>query len=98
MMKIQLLYFEGCPNVEYARGALQSAMAAERIDQPIDEVDVESPDTPAALRGWGSPTILIDGLDVTGAARSTASACRLYAHGAPSIDEIRARLAAARRA
>jgi mercuric ion transport protein len=97
-MKIQLLYFEGCPNVEYARGALRDAMTAERIDLPIDEIDVESPDTPAAMRGWGSPTILIDGLDVTGAARSAAAACRLYANGAPSVAEIRARLAAARRA
>lgn len=96
-MKIQLLYFEGCPNVEHARGALRDAMTAEGIDQPIDEIDVEAPDTPAALRGWGSPTILIDGLDVTGAARSTASACRLYANGAPTVAEIRARLAAARR-
>jgi hypothetical protein len=95
-MKIQLLYFEGCPNLEPARAALRDAMAAEQIDQPVEEVDVESPTAPASLRGWGSPTILIDGKDLTGAARATSSSCRLYASGAPGVGEIRARLVAAR--
>ncbi|MCB9492475.1 MAG: cation transporter [Dehalococcoidia bacterium] len=96
-MKIQLLYFEGCPNLERARAALRDAMAAEQIDQVVEEVDVESATTPESLRGWGSPTILIDGRDLTGAARTTGAACRLYAHGAPTVDEIRAHLAAAPR-
>jgi mercuric ion transport protein len=97
-MKIQLLYFEGCPHLEPARVALRDAMVAEQVDQAVEEIDVESPTAPEALRGWGSPTILIDGKDVTGAARTTGSSCRLYADGAPAVDEIRARLAAARRA
>lgn len=96
-MKIQLLYFEGCPNLEPARAALRDAMEAEQIDQAVEEIDVESPAAPESVRGWGSPTILIDGKDITGAARTTGSSCRLYANGAPSVDEIRARLAAARR-
>lgn len=95
-MKIQLLYFDGCPNVERARAALRDAMAAERIDQAVEEIDVESPDAPDLARGWGSPTILIDGADVIGAVRSTGSACRLYADGAPSVERIRARLATLR--
>ena len=97
-MKIQLLYFEACPNLERARLALRDAMVADQIDQAVEEIDVDSPTAPESLRGWGSPTILIDGKDVTGATRTTASSCRLYANGAPSVDEIRARLAAARRA
>lgn len=95
-MKIQLLYFDGCPNVERARAALRDAMAAERIDQAVEEIDVESPDVPDFARGWGSPTVLIDGADVIGAVRSTGSACRLYADGAPSVALIRARLATVR--
>ncbi len=96
-MKLQLLYFEGCPNLAPAREALRDALAAERIEVGIDEIDVEAPDAPEWARGWGSPTILVDGKDLTGAARSTAAACRLYKDGAPSVDEIRARLTAARR-
>ncbi len=96
-MKIQLLHFEGCPNVERARVALRAAMAAEHLDQPIEEIDVETPDVPEDVRGWGSPTILVDGVDVAGAARSTGSSCRLYVDGAPSTDQIRAALVAAQR-
>lgn len=92
-MKIQLLYFEGCPNLEPARAALRDALAAEQIDQAVEEIDVQSPATPESLRGWGSPTILIDGNDLTGAGRTTGSSCRLYASGAPTVDQIRARLA-----
>jgi copper chaperone CopZ len=95
-MKIQLLHFEGCPNVDAARTALRSALTAERLDVPIDEIDVEHQNAPEWARGWGSPTILIDGKDVSGQERSSASACRLYAGGAPSVDTIRARLVAAR--
>lgn len=95
-MKIQLLYFEGCPNLESARAAIRDAIAAERIDEVIEEIDVESPTAPDSVRGWGSPTILIDGKDVTGSSRATGSSCRLYANGAPPVDEIRARLVDAR--
>ncbi len=96
-MKIQLLYFQGCPNLEPARAALRDALAAERIDAPVDEIDVEAPDAPDWARGWGSPTILIDDQEVTGATRSTGAACRLYKGGAPAVDLIRARIAVARR-
>ncbi|MGE0548837.1 MAG: mercuric transporter MerT family protein [Kofleriaceae bacterium] len=95
-MKIQLLHFEGCPNVDAARAALRDALAAEKLEVPIEEIDVEHANAPEWARGWGSPTILIDDKDVTGQERSTESSCRLYAGGAPSVETIRARLAAAR--
>ena len=95
-MKIQLLHFPGCPNVDAARGALHAAVAAEKVDDPIEEIDVEAAGAPAWARGWGSPTILIDGTDVAGQERSESSSCRLYAGGAPSVESIRARIVAAR--
>lgn len=92
-MKIQLLHFEGCPNVDAAREAIRAALAAEKIDVPVEEIDVERADAPEWARGWGSPTILVDGQDVTGQERSSGSSCcRLYADGAPSIESIRARI------
>lgn len=96
-MKIQLLHFEGCPNVDAARAALRRALDAEQVEVAVDEIDVEGSDVPEWARGWGSPTILIDGHDVMGQTRSSgASCCRLYTDGAPSIDAIRNRIAASR--
>jgi mercuric ion transport protein len=95
-MKLQLIYFAGCPNAEAARAALREALAAERLHVPVEEIDVESPDAPASARGWGSPTILVDGIDVAGQQPSASAACRLYPSGAPSVHQIRERLANAR--
>lgn len=96
-MKIQLLSFPGCPNAEPARAALSDALALDGVSDAIEEIDVSRPDAPAWVKGWGSPTILIDGLDVVGEARSAAGACcRLYRGGAPSVAQIRAGIAAAR--
>ena len=97
-MKVQLLYFQGCPNLDAARAAVRDALAAEKLDTPIEEIDVEDPAAPEAVRGWGSPTILIDGKDVSGHEPSASCACRLYAGGAPSVASIRDRIAAARTA
>ncbi len=95
-MKIHLLHFEGCPNVDAARAALRDALAAEELEAPVEEIDVEGSDAPEWARGWGSPTILVDGQDVMGQTRSGSSCCRLYADGAPSIEAIRARIAISR--
>ena len=95
-MRIQLLFFEGCPNVESARAALREAIGAERVDAGVEEIDVQAADAPAWARAWGSPTILIDGKDVAQQQPSGASACRLYAGGAPSVDSIRESIASAR--
>jgi hypothetical protein len=96
-MKIQLLHFQGCPNVDAARAALREALAAEKLDTPIEEIDIEASATPEWARRWGSPTILIDGTDVTGQepCASPASACRLYVGGAPSVESIRSRIRSA---
>lgn len=96
-MKIQLIYFEGCPHVEAARAVVREAIALDAVDVVVEEIDVEASAAPAWARGWGSPTILIDGQDVAGQSPSGASCCRLYAGGAPSVDAVRAGIATASR-
>lgn len=92
-MKIQLLSFSDCPNVGAARAALAEALRAESIDAAVVEIDIGRADAPAWATGWGSPTILIDGEDVAGAAPRTGDiGCRLYGGGTPSIGQIRDRL------
>lgn len=89
-MKIQLLHFPGCPNVDAARAAVREALDGAKVDATLEEIDMEDPAAPGWTRGWGSPTILIDGKDVAGQQRSNdASACRLYPGGAPSVTMVR---------
>ena len=97
-MKIHLLHFQGCPNVEAARTALRDALAVEELDAPIDEIDIGDDAAPDWAHGWESPTILINGQDVAGQQPSGASCCRLYQDGAPSVEVIRAQIATARTA
>lgn len=93
-MKIQLLYFDGCPNLEPARVALAEALAAEHVDAEVEEIDITAADAPEWARGWGSPTILIDGAELTGASPGGGTSCRLYPGGAPSVETLRARIRA----
>ena len=76
-MQIQLLSFPGCPHVGAARHALAEALRDVGVAVPIVEIEVTAAGTPLELRGWGSPTILVDGVDVVGGAPS-GSCCRLY--------------------
>lgn len=96
-MNIQLLWFAGCPHVDAARAALSEAMRRAQVSTPVEDIDVSAPGTPAALRGWGSPTVLVDGRDVAGTRGSgDAMACRLYpGGGAPSVGQIERVLRAA---
>jgi hypothetical protein len=76
-MLVQLLYFPGCPHVTAARTSLREALREKTEPPEVEEIDVTAPDAPEHLRGWGSPTILVDGIDVDGGSPSDSS-CRLY--------------------
>jgi mercuric ion transport protein len=85
---IELIYFDGCPNLEAARANLLEALRS--LDLPPDWYEWEREDSasPPYVKEYGSPTILINGQDVTGVARGVAAAaCR--ADGAPSVDTIK---------
>jgi hypothetical protein len=87
-MKIQLIYSDDCPNLKAARAAVLRSLEAENLFLSLEELDVAAPGTPEHLREWGSPTILIDGIDVGGETAPTGPCCRLYdgasRRGAPS--------------
>jgi glutaredoxin len=75
---IQLLSFDGCPYSVKTRVLLQDVIASAGIDASIEEVDLDSPATPVALRGWGSPTVLVNGRDVGGLEAPPGTSCRIY--------------------
>lgn len=92
MPRIELLFFPGCPHLEAARAQLRRALARTGLPAEWDEHDVTDAATAPALRGYGSPSILIDGVDVVGAPPGEGVACRLYSGsevpGAPPLEAL----------
>lgn len=101
-MRVELLYDPDCPHTNEARLHLQRA--CEKTAAPVQwtEWDRSSRGNPAYVRRFGSPTILVDGHDVAGAAPTEEAAhCRLYGapgayRGAPSVELITQALLRAR--
>ncbi len=89
--RIELVYFEGCPCVSQARDNLREAIEASGQDATWSEWDLMEESTPADYRRFGSPTVLVNGEDVTGENVGTAAmACR--ADGVPSVATITTRI------
>lgn len=62
--KVQLLWFDGCPNHEAARTTLTEVLRDMAPGTPIEDIDASDPEVAAAHRSPGSPTIRVDGRDV----------------------------------
>ena len=91
-MKIEILYFEGCPHHVPTLERIHQVLREEGCDAEVGEVLV--PDTMAALetRFLGSPTVRINGIDIEPEAREGTDfglMCRRYANGVPSYKLIR---------
>ena len=83
-MKIELLYFEGCPNHEPAMKILRQALDSLGRQDRIDEIQVSTQSEAEAIRFVGSPSIRINGSDVepwARAAKAFGLSCRTYVHG-----------------
>jgi hypothetical protein len=81
MKAIDVLYFDGCPNVDVAMEHARSAVAAVTNGAAVRLVRVDGDEAAVRLRFLGSPTVRVDGLDVDAAARSRTDfgmQCRVY--------------------
>ena len=97
-MNVELIYEKSCPNIAAARTQLVKALGA--VKQKISWTEWESsdPELPEHAQGYGSPTILVNGKDVTATdvneTKSDADCCRIYLNGdannkgIPSLDQI----------
>jgi hypothetical protein len=95
---VDLVFDAQCPNVDDTREVLHAAMTQAGLAARWREWDREAPETPPALRGLGSPTILVNGVDVSGiedanAATDGTNCCRVYQHdgrlrGVPALRTI----------
>jgi hypothetical protein len=79
-MRVELLYWEGCPSYPEALTLVEQVLAARGLDVPVEMCEVTTEDEAEVLRFPGSPTIRIDGRDVdpAGAGSPPALACRIY--------------------
>ena len=79
--RVEILYFEGCPNHEPARALIERLAKELRVEPEIELVEVADPEAAVALRFLGSPTVRVDGVDVEPGAeerRDFAFSCRIY--------------------
>lgn len=90
MPRVDLIYSPDCPHVEPTRTHLRLAFALAGIAPRWVEHRIGDPGAPAHTRGYGSPTVLVDGRDVAGEPPSSEVTCRLYSTGTrvPSVDQI----------
>jgi hypothetical protein len=80
-VKIEILYFPGCPNYLRAIEHLQKALLEEHVSAEVKHVQVLDAATAMTMRFLGSPSIHINGLDVERPARSgevLGLCCRTY--------------------
>lgn len=103
--KLELLWWEGCPSTDRALTELRAAAAELGLESSeIEMREIRTEDEAAAAGFIGSPTILVDGIDVVadGAlAEATGLTCRVYRRRdgrispTPDPDDLRAALAGA---
>ena len=80
-MKVELLYFDGCPSYEILLPKLRELLDREGVGDEIELRQVESLEAAEGERFLGSPTVRVDGADVdpgAGERRDFGLKCRLY--------------------
>ncbi|MEQ1949520.1 MAG: mercuric transporter MerT family protein [Bryobacteraceae bacterium] len=96
-MKIEVLYFDGCPHYKPAVNLVLDVLEEEQVSAHVAEVNVADRETAQATAFLGSPSIRVEGLDVEPEARGVRDygiSCRTYVNnglveGLPSRELIR---------
>ena len=78
-MKIELLYFDGCPSWEMGLQNLKSALQEEGLSTSVEMINVIDDDDAPRLKFLGSPHFRVDGQDLWPEERKNYSlSCRVY--------------------
>lgn len=93
---VEVLVFDGCPNVDVALERARAAVASANVPAEVRLVRVQNDDEAMRLRFLGSPTVRVDGVDIDPSAEGRdhfGLQCRLYSvgdrlEGAPPTDWI----------
>jgi hypothetical protein len=82
MMKVELVYEKTCPNVDAARAQIRKAFTQINRGPAWQEWEVSDSCAPSYVHVYGSPTILVNGNDVSGLAPGDCrDNCRIYKNG-----------------
>ena len=99
-MKVEVLYFDGCPSYETAVITLEGVLSEEGLDAEIELLSVATDEEAEVLGFPGSPTIRVDGADLFPEPErpNYALGCRTYItpeglRGSPTSQNIREALA-----
>ena len=79
-MKVELLWWEGCPSHPEALADLKRVLEEEGAKAEVELIEIETDEQAAAERFVGSPTIRIDGADAFAPAEAEpfGLTCRIY--------------------
>jgi hypothetical protein len=80
-MRMEILYFDGCPTYGAAVKTLRKVLAGEGVQAEVELVAVNTDKAARSLRFPGSPTIRVDGRDLFPAPEREdwGLGCRIYA-------------------
>jgi hypothetical protein len=79
--RVEVLVFDGCPNVDATLARARAAVAATKVRAEVRLVRVESDEEAKRLRFLGSPTVRVDDEDVDRSAKlrdDFGLQCRIY--------------------
>lgn len=94
MTTVTLQYFDGCPHWQAAERNLRAV--ADQFDVELQYQEVDTPEAAEEHQFRGSPTILVDGVDVFASGDEPVGlSCRRYRTpdgpaGSPTLDQLRA--------
>jgi hypothetical protein len=93
-VKVQLLYFDGCPNWTVAEERLRHALELVCVPATVERCIVDTPATAERLQFVGSPSVLLDGRDPFPSVPGTfGMTCRIYdtpggPSGVPTMEQL----------
>lgn len=99
-MKVEILYFDGCPSWQEGLANMEAALLKEKLPGKVDLVLVKDNQQVENLEFLGSPSFRINGIDLWPEERPQyALGCRVYAtskglKGVPTVEMLREKIRA----
>jgi hypothetical protein len=86
-MKVEVLYFEGCPNHAHALEMVRRVLDREKIRAEVRLLEVTNEKAAASARFLGSPSVRVNGVDIEPGREEDSPffGCRTYTVGGKTV-------------